>query len=271
MSDHDEPTSEPSFDDPSFDEIRRLLAEARTDEPVPDDVAARLDATLAGLREERLAPVVPLRHRLGRVLVAAAAVVAIGAGGIGIAQLDRDAGSADRTSSADKAAGGAETGDDSVTGAAPEVAGSKALDLLGKAAPRLSSAHFAADAARTMRALAVHDTKGTVDGSAATPSAGTATQTPDQDSPTSGPPSAAQLRAPAVTGTPAPLERHEAALTQSLATCPGPVAPQAVTVPATLDGALVALVFRPPTAVGQVVEAWSCDGGSLLASASIPH
>ncbi|HEX7715646.1 MAG TPA: hypothetical protein VF416_00040, partial [Marmoricola sp.] len=57
---------ERDFDDPALDEVRRLLAGARATEGVPEDVAARLDATLASLREERsaedgpAAPVVPL-------------------------------------------------------------------------------------------------------------------------------------------------------------------------------------------------------------------
>lgn len=69
--------------------VRDLLASARHDEPVPDDVAARLDARLAELtavrREVRpqVAPVVPLaagRRRLATGLVAAAAVVVTGVG-----------------------------------------------------------------------------------------------------------------------------------------------------------------------------------------------
>jgi hypothetical protein len=42
-----------------------------------------------------------------------------------------------------------------------------------------------------------------------------------------------------------------------------------VTYPATFDGTPVALVFRPPSATAQRVEAWSCDGATLLASASV--
>lgn len=80
--------------------VRRLLAEARHDAPVPPDVAARLDATLAGLVAERsgsvptgaaepgaaqTAPVVDLaarrrRRRLTAFVTAAAAVVVVGTG-----------------------------------------------------------------------------------------------------------------------------------------------------------------------------------------------
>ena len=77
------------------------------------------------------------------------------------------------------------------------------------------------------------------------------------------------LQAPPVTATPTPLTGR-ADLLRDAAGCPGPAAPNSVTLPATLDGAPVALVFRPPTASGQRVEAWSCDGSSLLAAAVVP-
>jgi hypothetical protein len=61
-------------------EVRRLLAEARHTEPMPDDVAARMDDVLAGLsRTEPIAEVVPLashrRRKTAAALLAAAAVV----------------------------------------------------------------------------------------------------------------------------------------------------------------------------------------------------
>ena len=45
-----EPTTPPSPE--QEDRMRRLLADARHDEPVPDDVVARLDRVLADLRAE---------------------------------------------------------------------------------------------------------------------------------------------------------------------------------------------------------------------------
>ncbi len=73
--------------------VRRLLSDARATEPVPADVAARLDRVLVGLGEERLPAsstghvVAPAwrRRRAAVVLVAAAAVVAVG---VGLGQLD---------------------------------------------------------------------------------------------------------------------------------------------------------------------------------------
>lgn len=68
------------------EQVRRLLAEARHDQPMPDDVAARLDRVITDLADEprRSATVVRLadrRRRAARMLVAAAAVVAVGVGG----------------------------------------------------------------------------------------------------------------------------------------------------------------------------------------------
>lgn len=70
------------------DQVRRLLAEARHDEPLPEDVATRLDEVLAGLRDDR--PVVDLAARQRRKhvrtwVLAAAAVVVVG---IGINQVE---------------------------------------------------------------------------------------------------------------------------------------------------------------------------------------
>jgi hypothetical protein len=75
--------------------VARLLADARVDEPMPPDVAARLDRVLAGLSgepvappEQHHAPVVDLaarrRRRVRNLLAAAAAVVVVG---VGIGQL----------------------------------------------------------------------------------------------------------------------------------------------------------------------------------------
>lgn len=101
MKDHD-----PS-DDLSTEhaEVRRLLADARHDEPMPDAVVARLDRVLAGLAEEpaREAPVTQLatrRRRATGLLLAAAAVVAIG---VGVNQVvDNGTGGADSLSTADR-------------------------------------------------------------------------------------------------------------------------------------------------------------------------
>lgn len=98
---------------PEQQEVRRLLARARHDEPMPESVVARLDRVLADLAEEpaRDAPVVGLatrRRRATQLLVAAAAVIAVG---IGVDQLvgnDESVTSAETTSDRDEPAAGVE-------------------------------------------------------------------------------------------------------------------------------------------------------------------
>lgn len=73
---------------PEHDEaVRRLLADARHEEPAPPEVVARLDTVLADLTADRQepTPVVELRaarrrRRAASLLLAAAAVVAVGVG-----------------------------------------------------------------------------------------------------------------------------------------------------------------------------------------------
>ncbi len=85
---HDEREPEPTRELSAAEErrVRALLAEARHTDPLPPEVAARLDRVIAGLSEEspRAADVVPLatrRRRASRLLIAAAAVVVVGVGG----------------------------------------------------------------------------------------------------------------------------------------------------------------------------------------------
>lgn len=96
--------------DPQTEErVRRLLAEARHTEPMPADVAERMDRVLAGLADEpttqgRVVRLADRRRRAATLLVAAAAVVAAGVGIGGI--VHQPGGEASQ--SADSAAGGAE-------------------------------------------------------------------------------------------------------------------------------------------------------------------
>jgi hypothetical protein len=73
---------------PEQERVRRLLAEARVEAPMPDEVVARLDRVLARLADEEddddAPSVVDLaarrRRKAATLLVAAAAVVAVGVG-----------------------------------------------------------------------------------------------------------------------------------------------------------------------------------------------
>jgi hypothetical protein len=264
---------EPGFDEPQHAWVRDLLADARVTTPVPDDVASRLDDTLAALQagraaatadEERPAVVVPLRRRLRPALVAAASVVAIVGGGLMIGQFagtgsqnadTASSGAADQDSSA--TSGGAGSSAESATPGVPgAVAGQepKAADAI----PQLTTASFAADAARVMRQVAV------TTASSDAPE-GDASRTPTTTDSLSGDAATKQLEAPPVTATP----RDYLLSLREPSACPGPAIPGTISLQATLDGAQVALVFRSPTETGQLVEAWSCDGATLLTSATV--
>lgn len=82
--------TEPELTPAQAEAVRRLLADARHDGPMPEDVAVRLEGFVAGLAAERAAEraaesetgtVLPLRRRRwAQALVAAAAVAAVGVG-----------------------------------------------------------------------------------------------------------------------------------------------------------------------------------------------
>lgn len=99
---------------PDQQEVRRLLADARHDEPMPEPVVARLDRVLTGLAEEpvREGPVKDLatrRRRATSLLAAAAAAIAIG---VGVSQVvDNGTVSQDSLSTADRGDEDAAAGD----------------------------------------------------------------------------------------------------------------------------------------------------------------
>ena len=105
---------------PEIAEVRRLLAEARHTEPMPDDVAHRMDRVLAGLGDETpsvaparpaAAEVVPItvhrRRRAAQLLVAAAAIVV---GGVVVSHWHLSSPSDSATSSAGGEARASDTG-----------------------------------------------------------------------------------------------------------------------------------------------------------------
>lgn len=271
-------SDETAFDDPAYDEVRGLLAEVRVTEPVPDDVAARLDHTLARLQRERAeheAEVrsverLPLRHRAGRLLVAAAAIVVVGTGAVGIV---RGVGQGD-TASDDKAPASTADRDSAGGSQQPEsssaTGGVEALKGALAGAPVLTRAHFERDVVTTMRALdRQRATLADTDSSYGQTPDGSPDDVASSEAPSAPAPELTGRTAPPVTATPRAATAD--AVGGGVGACPGPDVADAVTLPATLDGATVALVFRSPSATAQVVEAWSCDGGTLLASATVPR
>lgn len=246
----------PRFDE---EEIRRLLADARAREPMPDDVAGRLDDVLVGLAgEQATAEVVPLarRRRPARLLLAAAAAaVVVGGSAVTVQQLsgqgsdsaaDTSATSLRADSDAAEDGGGARDSG-GVAEAAPTPAptpaptresGSAAksydaqqLDSLTAMPPLLSTTHFARDARDLLAAGA------------------------DTPAPASG---ASSFK------TPAP---H----------CASPLAMRTTTgtrvLAVRVDDAPAWLLVGPAegTPASRVVAAWSCDGTVRLARAVVPE
>ena len=158
--------------DPAQDErIRRLLANARHTEPMPEAVVARLDRVLAGLSDDRTeraeradhAEVVDLmarrRRTVGQLLVAAAAVVAVG---FGITQVLPDLGGGSGGDAQEATAGGAAS--DSADGgdqgsrlvspeSAPEAPSDDATSGAAKSTFRIRSDEFGPDVRRARNQL----------------------------------------------------------------------------------------------------------------------
>ncbi|MCZ4499451.1 MAG: hypothetical protein JWQ74_2004 [Marmoricola sp.] len=281
----------PDFDDPSYDAVRGLLAGARSTEPVPADVAARLEATLADLTSDRSSgpdgsgsvgtttDVLPFRRRsrlATRLLVAAAAVVVVGAGGIGLAQVlgDNGAGSASTTAAADRPAATAQgQAPAAQTPAGQTPAAQTPADQTPGAPeaglPQLTTADFAADAKRytTQERLrrSANELKSLTAG-------------PDQDSADVPRPAAPDVNGPATgyaadqgtSGSAAGKTGSESTLgSLTGASCAGPVGTDAEVTPIVLDGAPAALAVHPVKDGLQLIEAWSCDGRSVLVATSV--
>ena len=137
--------------------VARLLADARADEPIPAEVAARLDRVLAGMASEQIAgpgqqiaPVIDIaarrRRRVRTLLVAAAAVVVAG---VGIGQLVEPDGGSDNSASdeANSLESGSGGEDDAARPEGPAGMSEDELEALGVPA-RITTGSFAADVRR---------------------------------------------------------------------------------------------------------------------------
>jgi hypothetical protein len=165
----DRPDSPESEDSAEIAEVRRLLADARHVDPMPDDVATRMDAVLAGLRDTAdaapaarphppAAEVIPIaadrRRRAAGLLVAAAAIVV---GGVVIAPHVHvgSSGSSAATAAEDNSGASSEFGD---TGNSNKQALTPQAIQEGKAHLRngrlvVRPQHFSADALAGRRLL----------------------------------------------------------------------------------------------------------------------
>ncbi len=225
--------------------VRRLLVDARATDPLPEDVAARLDRVLAGLGEEAgtgsptghvLAP--PWRRRRATaLLVAAAAVVALG---VGLGQLD---GGNDTNGSGADTAVNAERAptalvEDGESGAAPTP--SVEPPLVQDAAPettgpvgRVRAGHFTADVNQLRRAIPEDAPEGEF------------VQLPR-----------------------AQLPKDYVVSGRAFECPPAPWGP-GVLVPVYFDGTPAVLAYRPATGESQIVELLRCGTGESLRSTTL--
>jgi hypothetical protein len=162
---------------PEHDDVRRLLADARHAEPMPADVADRMDAVLAGLSPEsapesargsaHTAEVVPLdaqRRRRAAGLLVAAAVIVVG-GVVAAQQLSHGSSAQQTAGGADRAPSAAGGGGNDAATAVPPKTNSQSLHERGTALGPLRtrdgrmvvrSRHFSADALAGRLVLAGH-------------------------------------------------------------------------------------------------------------------
>jgi hypothetical protein len=236
-------------------DVRRLLGEARATEPLPAEVAARLEQVLIGLGEERggarpvaaghVVALATRRRRATYLLVAATAVVAVG---IGLGQVvntqggsDSDSGGAADTSvSAERVAPSAQ--EDRVSGEAAEPESTDGADFdSGATTPPLSetragrvrTASFTADANQLRRAL------------------------PDQSADGEFVQLAADQLPPGYVLGPRAFD------------CAAASWGHGVLVPVYVDGTPAVLAYRPVTGESQVVDLLQCGTGEKLRSATL--
>lgn len=142
------------------EQVRRLLADARHTEPLPPDVAARLDGVLADLGADwpLRSSVTDLaaarrRHRARTMLLAAAAVIVVG---IGIGQVNGSGSGDDAADSATSADGGGSTASERQP---HSHAGGAGAHPTTETSARVSSSNFGQKVLRLrgQRAVLVHD------------------------------------------------------------------------------------------------------------------
>jgi len=290
MNDQENLEHEPGFDDPAYDDLRALLADARVTEPVPAEVAARLEETLAALTADRReatvpdeapAVVVPLRRRsrlAPRLLAAAAAVVVVGAGGVGLAQVLSTQSASDDMATAESADTPAVADEFGPTAPEAEAPRDQALDNLdrltdltaqlskSKAVPRFTTAGFAREAA----AFSGRDLALTWGYTLFSPASG---DNDTKKSPRTSPSPTTTTRSEMASGGSAAagpsIPDPQAYYRAAKAACPGPVGTEATLVPILYDGQPASLAVYPVTDGTRLYEAWSCDGRTMLASARV--
>jgi hypothetical protein len=146
-----EKPDQPGLPDELDESVRALLGSARVDEPMPAEVADRIERALGDARPDRTdATVVRFRRRLAGGLVAAAVLV-VGGGVLGAQLHDDTGGSADKTASG-SAASDAQPKAEQMGPPGNVAPALTPAPLSGRARlPQLHSADFAAGVHRLLR------------------------------------------------------------------------------------------------------------------------
>jgi hypothetical protein len=244
-----DPTPESPLTPAQDDAVRALLASAKHTDPVPADVVARLEATLASLGDERRetpvatpdegsAPVVTLasrRRRTAATLVLAAAAVVVA--GVGIGQVlpsDPSSDSAGSAESATSAEDRSSAESDRAFGAEGSAPGAAGDEKQGDTSSRSQ------EAAPEPSSEALTDLRSSSSDAALEP----------------------QVRA---------LRRRATASTlSSEPLCPLPGVGAGTLVSVTYDGLPGALVFRAPVGGTQQVDVFRCGERGALRSLQVP-
>ena len=234
--------SDPELTPEQDEQVRRLLAEARHDAPLPADVATRLDAVLADLSREQAAPAVidlaaRRRRRNAAALLLGAAAVVVGGFTVGqvidVGDAGNDSADAGAVADRDQSAGG-DTGGEELA-PAPQATSSddslarievKAVDPL-----RLSSQNLAADLEAQLPSRQLD--------------------------------AAAQSQVP---------EAYDAYAADTNCPAPPPASYGAGELfPAYYDGIPAVLALRPPADGGQRADVLDCSTAATLATATLPR
>ena len=246
--------------------LRRLLARARHDERLPDDVATRLDDVLARLEAGELdeAPVAAVhelaarrRRRVASVLIAAAAVVVLG---VGLGQVVDGLGTAgsDDTTAADSAST-AESADRSQGRADEDAAGGLVLGELSEAEDGVAA--YDGSAATILGDLLVVD--------------GRLVQVPQEGFPRAAARIQRRIGAPAAASSPQDgrsysIERSSPRVRRAWEGCAPAEWGEGVAVAVLYEADPAVLVIRPADGESQVVDLLQCGTGETLRSVTLP-
>ncbi|WP_166389255.1 hypothetical protein [Nocardioides ochotonae] len=246
-------------DDEQDAQVRRLLAEARHDEPVPDDIAQRLERVLAQLAADGPVDAPPAdevaarrRRRAGGLLVAAAAVVVAA---VGVDQVIDSGAETASSSDSSSAAGQATSAEDAAVDRSTSTLPRRKAPSPTGGPVDVHADHFTRDARALLRA--------------------TETVAPlSANAGKSGSDRRAELyrdRAPVPGDGAGKLEQRAPARGTAWFSCdPAPWGPGRL-LAVRYDDEPAVVAIRPPAGDTRVVEVLQCGTGTILRSVTLPR